>query len=85
MSEFFVDSSGNRITVSPSGRTLDGRPILIVRLASEPDAGYIALDEGYGAFGTEECPSSYGMSCMSWFGTGERFPTPHAAIAAIAN
>ena len=79
-----VDSNNNRISIAPTDRSLDGRPLVVVRLADNPDTGYIALDEGTGGFGDEACPSSYGMPCLSWFGVGERYPDAEAALAAVA-
>jgi hypothetical protein len=78
-----TDSNNNRITAEPTGRTFDFRPIFIARLADDPTRGYLALDEGTGGFGNETCPDSYGMSCLTWFGAGERYATPEAALAAI--
>jgi hypothetical protein len=78
------DSNCNLISASATGRTCDGRPLVVVRLLEEPNRGYVALDEGTGGFGTEDCPSSYGMPCMSWFGPGERYPTAEAAVEDIA-
>jgi len=79
-----IDSNCNHITAHPTDRTIDGRPLVVVQLVDDPSHGYIALDEGTGGFGDESCPSSYGMPCMTWFGVGERYPTPEAALAAIA-
>lgn len=78
-----VDGNCNRIVVETTSHFLDGRPLVVARLVDEPGRGYIALDEGTGGFGTEECPSSYGMPCMTWFGPGERFSTAEAALSAI--
>jgi hypothetical protein len=81
-----IDSNCNHITTQMTDRTIDGRPLVVVRLVDDPERGYIALDEGTGGgFGDESCPSSYGMACMTWFGVGERYPTPEAALAAIAD
>jgi len=80
-----VDSNSNEIRAVVSGRTRDGLPLVVVRLTANLGRGYIAQDEGTGGFGTAECPSSYGMPCMSWFGEGERYPDAETALAAIAN
>jgi len=81
----FVDANHNRIVCVKSDRTHEGMPLVVVRLVLDPAHGYIASDEGTGCFGDDDCPSSYGMPCLSWFGVGERFPTAEAAIAAIAD
>lgn len=79
-----VDGNSNAITVSPTSNTIDGKPLVVVRLVDEPTKGYIDLDEGNGGFGDEACPSDDGMPCMTWSGNGERYPSPEAALAAIA-
>ena len=81
-----VDSNNNVVLVSqPTQRTCDGLPLLVVRLLDNPSKGYIAACEPDGGFGTEECPSSYGRPCLSWFGEGERYPDAFSALSAVAD
>jgi hypothetical protein len=82
----FVDGNYNKIQVRYTHYLYQGdRPIVIVTLLERPQCGYIALDEGleWGGFGDETLPSSYGMSCMSWFGPGETYGSADEAIKAI--
>lgn len=78
-----IDSNGSRIIVYPTDYILDDCRLVIVRLMDDLSRGYIAMDDGTGGFGDESCPSSYGMSCVSWFGEGERYPTAEDALTAI--
>ncbi len=80
-----IDSNCNEILVERTYRTSGGNPIVIARLAGDTARGYLVEDEGTGGFGNEECPSSYGMPCLTWFGPGERYPDATAALAALAD
>jgi len=83
MSGIYVDANNNQITVEETNWRDDGNKVVIARLVNAPKRGYIAVDQGIGGFGNAECPSSYGMPCVTWFGGNERFPTAEAAITAI--
>ncbi|MBM4072608.1 MAG: hypothetical protein FJ271_27325 [Planctomycetes bacterium] len=82
-----IDGNGNVILVSEelTRRKVDGHPLVVVRLAAEPDRGYIAQVLPGGAFGTDECPSSEGRPCLGWFGPGEASATAFDALAALAS
>lgn len=80
MSTIYTDSNNNKITVRPTGLTYDGLPLLVAEIVSEPGHGYIVADEGTGGFGNDDCPSSYGMPCLTWYGPGERYPSAKIAL-----
>ena len=78
-----IDSSHNVVLVSePMKRfTCQNKPVVVVRLVKEPDRGYLAMvdDEG-GGFGDDECPSSYGRPCITWFGPNSLYPSAFEAL-----
>lgn len=80
----YVDESGNRVTVVRTGNKYEGKPLIVVTLIDDPSRGYIALEEGEGGFGNEECPSSMGRPCLTWFGPNERYKDWLQAIACIS-
>ena len=83
---YVVDGNANVLVVGPpTARTCGGLPMTVVRLLGQPDKGYIAVCEPDGSFGSDECPSSAGRPCVSWFGPGEQYPDAFAAMSAVAD
>jgi hypothetical protein len=85
-----VDGSDNLVRVARTTRVVREdvnsdvfNEVLMVHLVDTPDKGYLAADEGTGGFGDAECPSSYGMPCITWFGPGERYPDANTALNAV--
>lgn len=79
-----MDGNSNVVFVEKTTKISEGQPLVVVRLAAEPDHGYIAADEGTGGFG-DGYPSSYEMPCLTWFGAGERYPDAETALAAVCD
>jgi hypothetical protein len=80
-----VDSNTNIVlTARTSLLDPEGDALWVVRLVSEPDRGYIvAVDQKATVIlGTDECPSSYGAPCLTWFGPGERYGNVGEALEA---
>lgn len=79
-SKVYVDSSCNKITVDEQEISHNELRLVVVRMADNPRLGYIAHREENGAFGDDTCPSSYGMPCLTWFGSGQRYPDSRIAL-----
>ena len=77
----FRDGNDNPVYVHPSG--LVG--VYIVELCEKPDHGYLAEENGPGAwFGDRQCPSSYEMPCIGWFGPGESWDDAEQGIRSLS-
>ena len=76
----FRDGNDDAVFVHASG--LQG--VYIVELCGEPGRGYLAEEDGDSAwFGDAECPSSYEMGCLGWFGPREGGITAEKAIRSL--
>ena len=76
----FRDGNDKPVFVHASG--LKG--VYIVELREEPGHGYLAEEDGDQAwFGDTECPSSYEMGAIGWFGPGEGWTDAEQAIRSL--
>lgn len=78
-----VDGNGNEITVHETGYVLDGEDCLCVLLRGQSETGYVVTKGPQGAFGNEDCPSSYDMPCVAWFGSEEKYANAKAVLMAM--
>jgi hypothetical protein len=76
----YIDGNSNRVVVRYQPYTSNGEPLIAATLVDEPDTGYIVVDTNEGGFGDVNCPSSYGMPCLEWFGPGQHYPNSDALL-----
>lgn len=76
----FRDSNDNAVFVHAAGL----RGVYVVELREEPGHGYLAEEYGDNAwFGDDECPSSYDMPVIGWFGPDEGWDDAETAIRSL--
>jgi len=77
-----MDGNCNEITVHETGYSLEGQDCLCVLLRGQDETGYVVTRGPQGAFGDVNCPSSYDMPCVAWFGPDEQYADAKAVLAA---